>query len=687
MVNFNHGIDRNREVKSGSKKTTSVSFYRYPQQDGLPFQYVSTEQMNRPFIGSKLKQQPSLNSTLIKSLDLKAKSKSELFFPDSNILLNDESLNTKLLYDKKQKQPDPIGECDFDVNPTSLYLAIVNKKWDDALKILNREDENKSSEQEVEERGPTNETGKSRGKSTHQSAIWVVRKELDGKLRWRMLPIHVAIFFGAPLCLVEPILDSYPLGSNCKDDQGMLPLHLAFRHDASDDVLQFLLTAYPEAIFVKDRKGRIPIECAVKGQKGKNFEKAMLISRYSEITSHIERKYWIQIANNMHEKQMSLAKYNHCKEKTKLKKAFDEQSQNKIKQIRSLEVALEESLSAKTSLEKEVNALTTNEFKLIEKIQELTKTLNECIKESNERKQETSNDIENLRQENLCLKEKVEKLEASNSDFFNATRNDIVDVQDLKPMNSIICHEHYEKRHDTVSMNSSNLNRSEFNQNYMSNKCDECDPYGMQTYSGGEGTLERDMLDIFTKQGLEVTKEKSFAYQQLMDMVNRRAEQILVALKEDKVDTSPSQRDEYYDRRNEIGNEIGNEENCCFSKKPSKTLNPMLSIQNIEHFLGKSDSCLLEITRNIEKEQDLESISSSEKNDQESMKITKLPFLQLKSSFDLPLASTSPTKYDSTEHSHAKVTFKTPRRSKSVDLDPTICMKTKHETKKEESTA
>ena len=679
MVNFNHGYDRNREVKSSFNKTTSVSIYRYPQQEGLPFQYMSAAQIGRPFIGSDVNH-PSLSSTLIRKLDLKASSRSELFFPDSHILLNDD--NTKIMNDIKQKQPDPIGECDFDVNPTSLYLAIINKKWEEALNILNSEDDDDSTGNEAEERGPKNDADISRGKITHQSAIWVVRKELDGKLRWRLLPIHVAIFFGAPLCLVEPILQSYPLGSKCKDDQGMLPLHLAFRHDASDDVLQYLLTSYPDAIFVKDRKGRTPIECATKGQKGKNYEKALLISRFSEITSHNERKYWIKIANNMHEKQMSLVKYNHCKEKTKLKQAFDEQSQNQINKIRSLHVALEKSVSAKKSLERQVNTLTANEYKLIEKIQELTNTLNECIRESDERKQETSTQIEKIKQENLCLRDKVDELEACNKNLINATSNDFIDMHASRRTDTVIFQDKIEKRHDTVSRNVSNHKRDDCNKNDEGYQSDECDPSEMPKYNVSESSLERGMLDIFAKQGLEVTKDKSFAHQQLMNMVHRRAGQILEALKEGEIVNSPSQRNTNENLTNRKI-EIENEENCI-SKIPSKTSNPILCLQNIDNSIGKSDWCLSKTVCNIEKEQDLESTSSSEKNDQDSMKTTKLPFLQLKSSFDLPLASTSPKKYDRTEHSHGKVTFKTPRRSNSVDLDPTISMKTKHEIPKKE---
>eukprot|EP00567_Pseudictyota_dubia_P005644 CAMPEP_0197445870 /NCGR_PEP_ID=MMETSP1175-20131217/10978_1 /TAXON_ID=1003142 /ORGANISM="Triceratium dubium, Strain CCMP147" /LENGTH=158 /DNA_ID=CAMNT_0042976903 /DNA_START=122 /DNA_END=594 /DNA_ORIENTATION=- len=78
----------------------------------------------------------------------------------------------------------PARECDFDKNPTKLYLLIQDKKWDEAAR--------RSSE------------------SPPEAYTWVSRRERDGKLRWRLLPLHAAIIFKAPERLVEALLCAYP---------------------------------------------------------------------------------------------------------------------------------------------------------------------------------------------------------------------------------------------------------------------------------------------------------------------------------------------------------------------------------------------------------------------------------------------------------------------------------------------
>jgi hypothetical protein len=131
-------------------------------------------------------------------------------------------------------------ECDYDLNPTVLYQAIEAKQWEYALSIFTKH------EQE------------------DQSATWVVRKETNGKLRWRLLPLHAAVIFGSPLSLIELLLADYPAAAQSKDDQGMLPLHLAFRNESNWDVIEELVTAYPAAVFVPDRKGRTPLQCGIR---------------------------------------------------------------------------------------------------------------------------------------------------------------------------------------------------------------------------------------------------------------------------------------------------------------------------------------------------------------------------------------------------------------------------------------
>ncbi|KAL7519381.1 hypothetical protein ACHAWX_004143 [Stephanocyclus meneghinianus] len=130
----------------------------------------------------------------------------------------------------------PVFECDYDTNPTELYLAVQKKDWEAAATIA--------------------------AEFPHEASTWVSRKESDGKLRWRLLPLHAAIIFKAPAKAVGALLCAFAHGAACKDDQGMLPLHLAFRNGCSEEVVSLLLIAYPQSVDVQDRKGRTPMVLA-----------------------------------------------------------------------------------------------------------------------------------------------------------------------------------------------------------------------------------------------------------------------------------------------------------------------------------------------------------------------------------------------------------------------------------------
>lgn len=127
-------------------------------------------------------------------------------------------------------------ERDFDKDPTVLFALLQKKEWKAAIERSHNHQE--------------------------EAKVWVSRKEKDGRLRWRLLPIHAAIVFKAPEDVIETLLAAYPKGAQAKDDQGMLPLHLAFRNGSSEEIVNFLLLTFPQSIDVKDRKGRTPLVLA-----------------------------------------------------------------------------------------------------------------------------------------------------------------------------------------------------------------------------------------------------------------------------------------------------------------------------------------------------------------------------------------------------------------------------------------
>ena len=55
-----------------------------------------------------------------------------------------------------------------------------------------------------------------------EASTWVSRREVDGtgRLRWRLLPLHAAVIFGAPDAALVALLTAYAAGAACPDDQG-----------------------------------------------------------------------------------------------------------------------------------------------------------------------------------------------------------------------------------------------------------------------------------------------------------------------------------------------------------------------------------------------------------------------------------------------------------------------------------
>lgn len=145
--------------------------------------------------------------------------------------------NEEVEEEKKEEESEvETEEREFDKNPTVLYALVQKKLWKESI---------------------------ARAKSNPKEArAYITRKEKDGRIRWRLLPLHAAIVFKAPEGVIEALLTAFPKGAEAKDDQEMLPLHLAFRNNASEAVVNLLLLAYPESVDSPDRKGRVPLTLA-----------------------------------------------------------------------------------------------------------------------------------------------------------------------------------------------------------------------------------------------------------------------------------------------------------------------------------------------------------------------------------------------------------------------------------------
>jgi len=164
-------------------------------------------------------------------------------------------------------------ELDYDLDkPTRLYTLIESKDWPNAMKHL------ESAEKSSQTLGLfSSSSSVNKDQLKKEAMTWIVRREKvtssgdprkeKPPLRWRILPLHAVLIFKGPVEIVELLLRLYPMGSRCKNDQGMLPLHLGFRHEVSESVVNALLESYPEGMDVLDKKGRSPLALALPRKK------------------------------------------------------------------------------------------------------------------------------------------------------------------------------------------------------------------------------------------------------------------------------------------------------------------------------------------------------------------------------------------------------------------------------------
>ena len=267
----------------------------------------------------------------------------------------------------------PKLECDYDVNPTVLYQAVEAKQWDYAAGLFKG------------------------GDIAKQAATWVCRKEANGKLRWRLLPLHAAIIFGAPLNLVELLLSEFSVAAQCKDDQGMLPLHLAFRHESSWEIIEELLTANPQGIYVKDRKSRTPIQCGTQAppsapapsggasvtsqqttapQHSKTFRSvASLIELYSQVAISAQRQLAVNESRSVLEKQVAKLQDSHLQTLTLLKKEWQSQQEESKIRVHTLTLENEEMKKKLDIQDKSMSAQAATQKDLTDKLRQVTTAL------------------------------------------------------------------------------------------------------------------------------------------------------------------------------------------------------------------------------------------------------------------------------------------------------------------------
>jgi hypothetical protein len=183
---------------------------------------------------------------------------------------------------------------------------------------------------------------------------WVVAHgQKKDQLRFRALPLHAALVFGAPDDLVTKIFSSYPLAARGRDVKGRLPIHLAMEHHASDLIVNLIIEAFPKGIFAIDKKSKTPLDYIkddmARGQLKKNtllivsakveeerakweLEKAESLAKQRlELTSDTEFIKPIiekvtQDVENDYASKLSLVEENYKKEMEAMKKLYESET-------------------------------------------------------------------------------------------------------------------------------------------------------------------------------------------------------------------------------------------------------------------------------------------------------------------------------------------------------------------------
>ena len=119
-------------------------------------------------------------------------------------------------------------------NPTRLFKRIEARAWDPALSRLER--------------------------SPSEAKTWVIRKETNGAVIWRRLPIHQACMNQPSSKVVLALLKHFLNSTKELDNDLRLPVHYACEHGASLDVIKILLVVHPDSINAEDISSQNPLQ-------------------------------------------------------------------------------------------------------------------------------------------------------------------------------------------------------------------------------------------------------------------------------------------------------------------------------------------------------------------------------------------------------------------------------------------
>lgn len=126
--------------------------------------------------------------------------------------------------------PPGVAEVDYE-HRTILFRLILKKDWNAVIQRA--------------------------AKHPDEAATWIVTKGFNGNLRF--LPIHKACVLAPPETAIDSLLDAFPDGARCRDQDGWLPLHCACFYGATENTVRALLAANSMGAQSKDDEGRLPL--------------------------------------------------------------------------------------------------------------------------------------------------------------------------------------------------------------------------------------------------------------------------------------------------------------------------------------------------------------------------------------------------------------------------------------------
>lgn len=274
--------NENESIASSCYGNQSVASSRYENHSDVSSYYgnrsvVSKMHDDRSAVSNMASSMASLSmasSYYTAGMQLRQQNKSRLAFQASRALQRRKKESERNIAEQDRSR---FREVDYETNATSLYKMIEKKLWSEAVDHCKQE--------------------------PLEARTWVVRKETGpgGKLRvrWKLLPIHTAIIFRAPIALIKALIEAFPDGPTETDDQKMLPLHLACRIVSTEEIVTTLIESFPEALNQKDRKGRIPTYFLSEKYDRPQISQSKAQQRVNEIN----RKRLVEVVNKFMKEQ------------------------------------------------------------------------------------------------------------------------------------------------------------------------------------------------------------------------------------------------------------------------------------------------------------------------------------------------------------------------------------------------